>query len=165
MYTVKGSKYWILVVGLLAACKSASTPVTVSQEPSDTPQPTKTIFTSATPTIPPTDTPTNIPTITPIPCLLSSTSVSEYEWCPENVLLQFDISPGDGGGDINVPSPPNLILYGDGSLFITHSELTQDRYRTQILFKKLDRQEICQHLNTFEKIGYFNYDPSSYQFI
>jgi len=162
---MKNCILWMLTTGLLVACVSNSTPAPASQVSSDTPLPTKTIAVLATSTIFPTDIPTTAPTVTPIPCLTSNNTASEHEWCPENVSMLFDISSGDGGGDITAPPPPNLILYADGSLFITHAYITQDTYRVQILFKKLNRQEICQHLNTFEEIGYLDYDPLSYEFI
>lgn len=149
----------LLLLSLLAACAPATPLATASAllAPSQTSQPTKIFITSVTPSI--------LSSATPVPCLKTNSIKSEYEWCPENVLILFDTLPGDGGGDISAPSPPNLVLYADGSLFLTHSEKTGDGYDTKILFKKLDREEICQHLNTFEQIGYFDYDPLSYEFI
>jgi hypothetical protein len=149
----------IFLLGILVACTPAAPLVTVTsyRTPSLTSQPTNTIVPSATSTI--------SPSATPVPCLKMNSDKSEYEWCPENVLILFDSSPGDGGGDISAPSPPLLVLYADGRLFLLHSEKTNDGYDTKIVSKKLDRKEICQHLNTFEQIGYFDYDPLSYEFI
>ena len=149
----------IFLLSILVACAPGTPLATASASltPSQTPQPTKTFVELDTPTIFPSD--------TPVPCLKVNSDKSEYEWCPENVLILFDTSPGDGGRGISAPSPPNLVLYADGSLFLLHSEKTDDGYDTKILFKKLDRKEICQHLNTFEQIGYFDYDPLSYEFI
>jgi len=50
-------------------------------------------------------------------------------------------------------------------LFVTQYFLVGDYYKTQVLVKKLSREEICQHLNTLDQIGYLDYDSSNYTFV
>lgn len=118
----------------------------------------------------PTSTQYVIPTFTPvpsptlIPCEIKNTSF-DHEWCPENVLVDFYISIGDGGRTVPVPFPPDLILYSNGEMFIVHSEEINGKYSTKMLYKQFDRKGVCQILNTFDQNGYFNYDPLDYQFV
>lgn len=120
--------------------------------------------------LPPIATNTFVPTLTPkpnptsIPCEIKDTSF-DHEWCPENVLIDFYISTGDGGSTVTVPDTPNLILYADGKMFVVHSEEKDDSYTRKILYKQFDRKGVCQILNTFDQIGYLNYDPLDYQFV
>lgn len=145
------------VVGLLtASCvslQSIATP-TETLAPSQTSSPLPTVTTSAT--IPPTFIPT--PTSTPQPPL------TEHEWKPEIVLISVDWSPGDGGGLIGDQGPPMFILYADGNLFMLNSVIVEGKYHVQVLNKKLNRLELCQHLNTLDQIGYLDYLPSDYSF-
>ncbi len=144
----------IFLLSILAACAPA-TPLataTPSLTPSLTLQPTRTRYPLRTPT----------PSLTPFPTFTPSATriyrpLTEHKWNPETVLIQFSVDLlGDGGGDIYVPPPPLFILYADGSLFVSQED---------ILFKKLDNKEVCQILNTLDQIGYFDYDPASYDFI
>jgi hypothetical protein len=96
-------------------------------------------------------------TSTPQPALVV------HEWQPERVLAFLEIIPGDGGG---MPfHPPRFTLYANGDLFITRSLGEVHQYREQILFRKLGEREICQNLNTLDQIGFFDYDPSTYEFV
>jgi hypothetical protein len=108
---------------------------------------------AVTSAVSPTSSPTR--TSTPQPPLV------EHEWQPEWVLLSFNFTSGDGGGDLRPPLAPKFILYADGNLFV-------ERFLekgSQFLVKKLERKEICQTLNTLDQIGFLDYDPSSYEFI
>ncbi len=144
----------IFMLSILAACVPATPLATASASltPSLTLQPTRTRY----------PTHTLIPSLTPFPTFTPSATriyrpLVEHEWKPETVLIRFNVdSIGDGGGDIYVPPPPSFILYADGSLFIS---------RNDILYRKLDREEVCEILNTIDKIGYFDYDPAGYDFI
>lgn len=107
---------------------------------------------------------TPLPSPTLIPCEIKDTSF-DHEWCPENVLVDFYISIGDGGSTVNVPPAPYLILYADGKMFIVRSEEQADSYIRKMLYKQFDKKGVCQILNTFEKVGYLNYNPLEYQFI
>lgn len=117
---------------------------------------------TATRYMPPTLTLT--PSYTPIPCEVGN-SLFDYEWCPENVLINFYVSMGDGGRDVSVPPAPDLILYADGKMFIVRYEEKDGEYFGRVLYKQFDRKGICKHFNTFEKIDYLNYDSSKYQFV
>lgn len=123
-----------------------------------------------TSTLTSTNTPSAIPTLTPmpsrksIPCEIKGTSF-DHEWCPENVLIDFYISIGDGGSIVPVPSAPDLILYPNGKMFILRTEEIDDTYTTRMLYKQFDRNGICKILNTFEEIGYLDYDPLDYRFV
>lgn len=156
-------KFLTFIILFLAACNpinnlpsSTQPPNVATKTPSLVYKPTSTQY--VTPTFTP------LPSPTLIPCEIKSTAF-DHEWCPDNVLIDFYISIGDGGSTVSVPSAPNLILYADGRMFIVHSEEKDDSYSRQMLYKKFDRKGVCQILNTFEEIGYFNYDPLSYQFV
>lgn len=150
----------IFLLSILAACAPA-TPLataTPSLTPSLTLQPTRTRYPSRTPT----------PSLTPFPTLtISPTStlqppLTEHQWQPERVLISLEFTPGDGG--FFAPSYPSFILYADGNMFKTGFLQIKNEYRKQLLFKKLDRKEICQNLNTLDQIGFLDYNPESYIF-
>jgi len=90
--------------------------------------------------------------------------LTEHEWYPETVLVSYE--RGNGDGCCIFPKPPKFILYSDGQLFVANyikpSGKNSD-YREQILLKQLNREETCQVLNTFDQIGYLDYDSRSYQ--
>lgn len=123
---------------------------------------TKTQIKTNTPFVTSTTIATLTPTVTP--CKIGNESF-DYVWCPETVLIDYYVSLGDGGRDVPVPSSPDLILYADGKAFVVRYEEIDGRYTSKLLYKQFDRKGICQHLNTFEKIDYLNYEPSNYQFV
>lgn len=41
----------------------------------------------------------------------------------------------------------------------------KDEYHVQVLHKKLNRLELCKHINTLDQIGYLDYSPSDYHFV
>jgi len=152
----------IVFLSLLAACAPAAPAVTSTLifTPSRTFVPSQTPIPSETPTLAPTIT----PTFTPTPTSTSQPPLVEHEWNPETVLISMVWGPGDGGGHIGDLGPPTYILYADGNLFMLNLVKEEDRYRVQVLNKKLNRLELCQHLNTLDQIGYLNYLPSDYSF-
>lgn len=160
---MRNLKLLIFIILFLAACtpinnspSSAQSTTVTNQTPSLIYNPTSTQY------IIPTFTPVPSPTL--IPCEIKDTSF-DHEWCPENVLVDFYISTGDGGSTVNVPDAPDLILYSSGEMFIVHSEEINGKYSRKMLYQQFDRKGICQILNTFEEIGYLNYDPLGYQFV
>jgi len=78
-----------------------------------------------------------------------------HEWAAKPVLIKFGLDP-------QIPAPfwvirgvvPQLVLYADGSLFITKDGVTQQAQLTQ--------QEICALLNSIEQSGFFDVDLSAY---
>ena len=151
-----------ILLNVLAACSPAvsSATVTPTLAPSHTPIPLATAIPSETKSLTSTITPTFTitPTSTPQPPL------TEHEWNPENVLILMRESLGDGGMFIGDLGPPQYILYADGTLFITQSIVVDDNHQTRLLVKNLTRDEICQHLNTLDQIGFLDYDSSNYDF-
>lgn len=109
--------------------------------------------------------PTIIPTFTITPTSTPQPPLTEHEWSPETVLISMRESMGDGGGIIGDLGPPPFILYADGSLFILNWLKVDDEYRGQILTKKLNRLELCKHINTLDQIGFLDHSPSDYSFI
>jgi hypothetical protein len=108
---------------------------------------------------------TIVPTFTITPTSTSQPPLTEHEWKPETVLISMRFSPGDGGGFIGDLGPPSFILYADGSLFILNWLEVDNEYRVEVLTKKLDRLELCKHINTLDQIGFLDYSPSDYLFI
>lgn len=156
-------KFLAFIILFFGACvpinnlpSSTQPPNVANKTPSLIYKPTSTQY--VTPTFTPSPSPTSIP------CEIKDASF-DHEWCPENVLVDFYISTGDGGSIVNVPDAPDLILYSNGEIFIVHREEINGKYSRKMLYKQFDRQGICQILNTFEEIGYFNYDPLGYQFV
>jgi hypothetical protein len=90
-----------------------------------------------------------------------------HEWYPDRVLVYYQGTGGDGGDFLTnlTRQLPLLILYSDGTLIKTISINLPDEDRYEIIMRKLDRQGICQFLNTFDQIGYLDYDPSSYKVV
>jgi hypothetical protein len=109
--------------------------------------------------------PTIIPTFTITPTSTPQPPLTEHQWNPETVLISMRESMGDGGGIIGDLGPPPFILYADGSLFILNWLIVDDEYRGQVLTKKLNRLELCKHINTLDQIGFLDYLPSDYSFI
>ena len=153
----------VVLLGILAACSPATPLATVTPTltPSRTPIPSKTSIPSETSTLTFAVAPafTSTPTSTPQPPLV------EHEWNPETVLISMDWSPGDGGGHIGDLGPPTFILYADGNIFMLNLLKLEDGYHVQVLNKKLNRLELCKHINTLDQIGYLDYIPSDYSFI
>lgn len=138
---------------LVLSCQQGTRPsvATETQEPLTVRTETQTVTSTVSPARSPTM------TSTPQPPLV------EHEWEPEQALMLFRFTAGDGGGIIAQSAPPRFILYADGGLFVTRS--TEDDSRQQLFFKKLTREEICQNLNTLDQIGFLDYDPSTYEFV
>jgi hypothetical protein len=148
---------------VLSACMTASPP-TDSSTPTVrstlalidvstfTPRLTDTA-TSPASTLPATLTHTTMPTptYTPIPI----PSLDTHQWEPVPVLILLDSTGGDGSSPY--PFPPQLILYANGALFVTHW-----RDSWQLWSTTLDQPQICALLNTIEQTGFFTYDPSTY---
>jgi hypothetical protein len=101
-----------------------------------------------------TKTPTKTLTLTPTPV----STLQAHEWIPEDPLVILDSYGGDGGWYYEYP--PHLVLYSDGQLLIYDN---QAEPYPQLLYKKLDRQEMCAFLNTIDQFGFFDYDPLTYQ--
>lgn len=115
-------------------------PLTPTQRRTRTPRPTLTATLTLVPTL----------TSTPQPPLIA------HEWFPEQVLILKDNR--GWGGKFWLEFPPDFVLYADGLLFIRD----RDREKIRLLYKKLDRREICQNLNTLDQIGYLDFDPTTY---
>lgn len=153
----------IFLLSILTACTSAGPLVTTAPTftPSRTSIPSETPIPSDTPTF----TLTIAPTFTVTPTSTPQPPLTEYEWNPEIVLISMREEMGDGGMSLGDLGPPPFILYADGSLFLSQDIAVGNSYRTQILTKKLGREEICQHLNTLDQTGYLDYNSSNYVFI
>jgi hypothetical protein len=106
-------------------------------------------------------TPSFTPTLTSTP----QPPLADHEWYPNPILVSMFETYGDGGTVIGDLGTRWFILYTDGSLFINHLITINDTYQYQYLTKKLNRQEICQHLNTFDQVGFLDYNASDYTFI
>jgi hypothetical protein len=86
--------------------------------------------------------------------------LQEREWTPKTVLLRLDFIPGEGE---RFSGPPHFILYADGNLFLEYPLIAGIPYGDQqMLFKKLERGEMCKILNTLDQVGFLDYDPSDY---
>lgn len=87
-----------------------------------------------------------------------------HKWHPETVLMYYAYSDLK---ELPPPIPYHLILYADGQMFLFREDYKSflgspaESY-IQILTKKLSRKEICALLNTVDKTGFFDYDPSTY---
>jgi hypothetical protein len=160
---IKSIMKLVVLLSILAACSPATPLATVTPTltPSRTPIPSKTSIPLDTPTLIPTIAPTftTTPTSTPQPPL------TEHEWNPELVLISIRSNFGDGGASIGDMGSPSLILYADGSMFVSGTKNIDGKDYGQVLTKKLDKKEICQNLNTLDQIGYLDYDRSDYSFI
>jgi hypothetical protein len=58
---------------------------------------------------------------------------------------------------------PSFALFADGRLFV--KKYDDSTGYSQIFTRQLSRQEICQHLNTLDQVGFLDYDPKTYQFV
>jgi hypothetical protein len=128
---------------------TSSTPDDNSNIIKDSVTPSKTLTASQT------QTHTTVPTITstPVPTLIP------HNWTPNTLLVYLDRKGGDGCCEF--PSPPGLVLYSDGQLFIY--TWIEDQ-TPQLLTKTLSKSEICYLLNSIDQTGFFDYDESSYLF-
>lgn len=102
-------------------------------------------------------TPTIVITDTLYPTSTLQPPLVEHEWSPEPVLVYSGSTFGMGP---IYPRAPKFILYADGRLFVTSYD--RDIKREQILTKRLERQGICQILNTIDQVGYLDYNPQDY---
>lgn len=108
-----------------------------------------------------TNTPTRTPTIRPgiSPSATPVNTLEAHEWFPDNPIVVYDSQGGDGC--CQYPNPPIFILYSDGRLFLRKYASENNAY--QVLSKTLTRTEMCAFLNTIDQLGFFDYDPSTYQ--
>ncbi|RJP54563.1 MAG: hypothetical protein C4583_02195 [Anaerolineaceae bacterium] len=77
------------------------------------------------------------------------------------MILVYE-TPGDGGGFIPYSIPPYFSLFADGRLFVIRRN--EETWNFQVFTKQLNRQELCQHLNTLDQIGFLDYDSTTYRF-
>ncbi|MBA3534673.1 MAG: hypothetical protein H0T73_22365 [Ardenticatenales bacterium] len=68
---------------------------------------------------------------------------------------------GDGGLGFSAFLP--FVLYGNGELFLTRSLRVKGEWKIYVLTKQLERKEICVLLNTIDQMGFFDYDPATYE--
>jgi hypothetical protein len=139
----------LLLLVLLLGCQplpdSANTPAPTATKSFEVVVPTPAIIST--------------PTSTPQP------SLKEHEWTPQTVLLRLDLTREENG-ILNPPPPPQFILYADGKVLLTRPAIEGYPHGDQqLVFKQLERKEVCQILNTLDQTGFLDYDPSSYEFI
>ncbi len=91
-------------------------------------------------------------TSTPQPLLEAHT------WEVEQVLVQ--VEQGGGDGCCYQVAPPSLVLYADGLLIKAFST---GNFHYEMHGRVLARQEVCALLNTFDQIGFLDYDHSIFQ--
>lgn len=170
MYGAKLNRLLFLSLLFLTACSSPveapaatrahSTAATNTVEPSHT----QTDEPSATwtPTQNPQTIVTRAPSSTPVPTeilrtatptRLPSPRIRKQSFDPPSVLAVLTIGQGDGGPLFYIPD--NLILYGNGQLILK---------RDPLLRRKLPRKEICRLLYTIEQTGYFDIEPSMFDY-
>lgn len=165
------SPFILLLALVLAGCQTALTPAKTSQAspiPSRpfhtltlpptprrtfTPRPSKTPVLSATP----------FPTFTVSPTSTLQPPLVEHTWQPETALGLLFHTRGDGGSIFMDSIQPSFALFADGRLFV--KKYDDSTGYSQILTRQLSRQEICQHLNTLDQVGFLDYDPETYQFV
>ena len=100
-------------------------------------------------------------------CFLStSCKPSTHESSPQAVLIYYAVSDEK---DLPPPIPFRFILYSDGQAFLFRHDYKdfgdiEAASYVEILTKKLSRSEICALLNSINKSGFFDYDPSEYDF-
>lgn len=145
---------FLLVMGCVSAGNATSTS-TIPSSPSGTLKPD--LSSTSTATIQQVFT----PTLTSTPQL----PLIDHEWYPEPILISMRETMGDGGTSIGDVGTTWFVLYADGTLIVNNLLVVNDTYQYQYLTRKLNRQEICQHLNTFDQIGYLDYNASDYTFI
>lgn len=100
-------------------------------------------------------------------CLVAASCYpGTHTWQAETVLIYYAFSDLK---ELPPPIPYKLILYADGQMFLFRDDYKlfygelSDSY-IQILTKKLSKREICALLNTVAKTGFFDYDPSTYDY-
>jgi hypothetical protein len=143
-----------------SAITNTAVPVTMTQEPVTSTPDMQVLEPELSPTIAPNTTAipfrptgTSMPT-TPVPPL------TVHGWQPNAVLIYADNQGGDGC--CWQPSTPQFIVYADGRAFATRYIKVNGEYKTQILTYQFNSMELCQLLNTIDQIGFFDYDPSTY---
>ncbi|HNB52162.1 MAG TPA: hypothetical protein PK530_09480 [Anaerolineales bacterium] len=99
-------------------------------------------------------TPNPVLTPTPLPPLTAHT------WVPQTVLVFSDSFGGDGCCDYRLF--PDLVLFGDGQLFITELIEIEGYTRQQVLRAQLDTSQVCSILNSLDQIGFLAYEASTY---
>ncbi|MBI5296644.1 MAG: hypothetical protein HY869_14295 [Chloroflexi bacterium] len=165
------SPFIILLVLILAGCQTALTPAKTSQASPIPSRPFRTLTLSPTPRLTFTPRPSKTPVLsaTPFPIFtVSPTStlqppLVEHTWQPETALTLLFHTRGDGGSIFLDSVQPSFALFADGGLFV--KKYDESTGYSQIFTRLLSRQEICQHLNTLDQIGFLDYDPETYQFV
>jgi len=143
---------FVVLVSVLLACTvppSQTSSGIESITPSSTnAENTATFVPTYTSTIGPTQTSTQVPALV------------SHEWIPQDPLIIFGGSGGDGGCGFEPDLPQYFIVLSTGELFITdwNDALQTDQIRTT----KLSRQTTCNLLNSIDQAGFFDYDPSTY---
>lgn len=150
-----------LILFCLGACQQVVTPTV----PPTTPAPKDTLTVTATrkplPTQRPSQTPspTTAPSLTPGPAPTSTPvpPLSAHTWQPAPVLVEA------ARRDLQSNSPFNLnpffVLYADGKLILQQCKSGECRLVSQ----QLKPAETCRLLNTFDQLGFMDYDPTTYQ--
>lgn len=126
------------------AAKNTATAIALAMQ-RKSPTPTKT---EILPTPNPVFTPTPLPPLT------------IHTWTPQTVLVFSDSSGGDGCCDYHLF--PDLVLFGDGQLFITELIDIEGYTRQQVLRAQLDTSQVCSILNSLDQIGFLDYDTFTY---
>ncbi len=93
-------------------------------------------------------------TSTPVPTLIT------HEWIPNEPLIIFGGSGGDGGCGFEGTLPEGFTLLSNGELYVLNWNNDLSTY--EIKSTTLSRQNTCNLLNSIDQAGFFDYDPSTY---
>lgn len=93
-------------------------------------------------------------TSTPVPTLIA------HEWIPNDPLIAFGGSGGDGGCGFEYTLPLQFSLLSNGEVYILN--WSEDLGNYQLKMAVLSRQNTCNLLNSIDQAGFFDYDPSTY---
>jgi len=107
-----------------------------------------------------TNTPTifsaRIPTLTgtPVPRLTA------HSWNPEDILVEYGGSGGDGGPVYGDLLPGEFTLLSTGELFILNWD--DESYGLSLEYISLPREAVCNLLNSIDQTGFLFYDPKTF---
>ncbi len=104
------------------------------------------------PALTPTITPTQ--TSTPLPPLVA------HEWSQSEPLIVFDSTGGDANCCFRDAFPAMLTLTPGGGLYVI--DWNGNTATWEMKTTMLSREESCQLLNSIDRAGFFDYDPSTY---
>ena len=152
---------WCLGLLLIfSACQATPTPPTPIA-PTDSPVPSQTAtlhpIPTSRPTLAPSGTPVLSPTPGPSPTSTALPPLVAHTWQPAPVLVQAGYYDKDNLSPFG--KEPYLVLYATGQLIMKQCQGARCTLGTQTL----DRQGICSFLNTIDRQGFFDYDPSTFQ--